>query len=247
MPDFRDVTEILEEASGAGTAASSISIGTATAAKRGLLGFGGMDAAGQAALLRLLITNPSWAEIGAVVRPLPFWPATFQIYAAAVPMALNKSMLSVLNTEAAKIMRLHRIRIYNTRVGGGVGATGDFGLRRISAHLLGTELTTTATASGIIQSADPSADTLPTGVTARTGATVTETNLFNTHRWLIDSDTFDSSSPGDGLHQLVAAYETQTFCKPLTFRQNQGFHVINTTAAATGVFDLSVVITLGAA
>jgi hypothetical protein len=193
-------------------------------------------------------TNPAPNDSALAVRPLPFTPQTFTIHARNITIGNLKSMISLLNAGGSTvIVRVHKIKIFSVQTAAVTGVMANFGLRKISTHSAGTQLNTTGSASGLIYPSD-STNSLNASVTARTGASVTESIAFNIDNWLWSSDEFgtgtaDAETTEHTSAQLVSAWEAKDGTQPYVLRAGEGLHVIQSTNSANGTFDLFMLIT----
>lgn len=194
------------------------------------------------------ITDPVAGDFGLVTRHIPRWPQSFLVHADNVTIGNGKSMLSLLNaTGSGVVIRLHRIRIFNVRTTAVTGIVAEFGLRKISAHSAGTLLDTTGSASGLVFPMD-STNSLSASVTARTGATVTESPAFDILNWFWSSDewgvgTQDVESLQHAFAQSIPAFETKDGTQPFVIREGQGLHVRQNTNSTAGSFDIEFLFT----
>jgi hypothetical protein len=111
---------------------------------------------------------------------------------------------------------------------------------RITSHSAGTDVT--------MDSFD-TADAIPTGVTAKTNATITGRGATPLRRWIFNTDeikvsTLDSSAQQGLLYSNTPAYRRFDLdAKPLVLRQNQGVDIQQTINSTVGIFDLCIVYT----
>jgi hypothetical protein len=193
-------------------------------------------------------TVPLNSARGLVVRNLPHYPPTFSAYAASVAIGNGKSMISVLNASGSSVvLRLIKIKIYNVQTTTIAGIMANFGLRRITAHSAGTQLTIAGASTGLIYPYD-SLNSLNSSVTVRTGATVTESPAFDIERWLWSSDEFgpgasDAETIEHTSAQLIAVWEAKQNSEPMVLRAGQGLHIRQATNSTNGTFDLVFVFT----
>lgn len=193
-------------------------------------------------------STPGRNDLGIAVRPIPYVPQTFVIHADNVAIGNGKSMASIFNAGGSSvIVRVHRIRIFSVQTTAVTGVMADFGLRRITAHSAGTQLTTAGAAAGLIYPHD-STNSLDSSVTARTGATVTESPAFNIDNWLWSSDEFgtgtaDAETAEHTSAQLIAAWEAKDGTQPYILRAGEGLHILQSTNSTNGTFDVFFMIT----
>lgn len=194
------------------------------------------------------ISDPVANDFGLIVRQVPRWPQTFIVHADNVTIGNGKSMLSLFNASGSGvIIRIHRIKIFNVRTTAVTGVVAEFALRKITAHSAGTSLDTTGSASGLVFPLD-STNSLNGSVTARTGATVTESPAFDIINWFWSSDewgvgTQDVESLQHAFAQSVPAFESKDGTQPFVMRENQGFHIRQTTNSTAGSFDIEFLFT----
>jgi hypothetical protein len=166
-------------------------------------------------------------------------PATFTVLASATAIALNKSMVSIVNTSAAVTARIYRIFIINTQTTLITGVIANFELRRITGHSAGTSITPLSM---------DTTDSLNAGITAITGSTVAGESASLIMRYQWSSDEWGGGAPdvesGDHALQLLnPAFDQVPGTKPLFLRQNQGITLKQTTNSTAGTFDIYVLFT----
>ena len=169
---------------------------------------------------------------------------TFAILANDIALANNKSMLSILNTGTAVIC-VREVWVINTRIAAVTGVAGDFQIRRITGHSAGTDLSTTP---GFLP--HDTADTVPTGLTARTGATVAGEAAGPLHRRVWSTDewgpgTLDNEGYDHGVQNALPFYRSEHPKKPITLRTNQGISIRFNTNSTAGTFDIVAVLSEG--
>jgi hypothetical protein len=89
---------------------------------------------------------------------------------------------------------------------------------------------------------------LSSSVTARTGATVTESPAFDIVNWFWSSDewgtgTQDVESLQHGLAQSLAAWEAPANAQGYTLRAQEGLHIVQQTNSTAGTFDFEIIFT----
>jgi hypothetical protein len=166
--------------------------------------------------------------------------ATWTARASAVSLALDKSLLSILNVDATLIVRLRQIWIVNAQITTVTGVIGTFELHRITGHSVGTSVTP--------QPADTN-DVLDGDITVRSGATVAGEDAAILQHWQWSTDEWSSGSPvvsaADHTAQtLTPCYQTPDQAKPWILRQNQGLSLKFTTNTTVGSFDVMFVFTV---
>lgn len=166
--------------------------------------------------------------------------ATFVYAATGVAIGNNKSMISLLNASSAKVIRIQEIWIRNVQTSTVTGVVSTFEIRRVTGHSAGTLVTA--------EKMD-SADMLDSGVTLRTGATVSGESatllwrvLFSSDEWV--PNTADAETQERVFQNAFPVYVRRDLSlKPITLWPGQGIsvkHIVNSTA---GTFDLFVVLT----
>lgn len=166
-------------------------------------------------------------------------PATFTVLASATAIALNKSMISIVNTSASVTAQIYQIFIINSQVTAVTGVVANFELRRITGHSAGTSITPLSMDLN---------DTLDAAITARTGSTVAGESASLIMRYQWSSDEWSGGTPdvesADHAQQLLnPAFGRVPGTKPLFLRQNQGITIKQTTNSTAGTFDIYVVFT----
>jgi hypothetical protein len=166
---------------------------------------------------------------------------TYIVGSTSIAIGNNKSMLSLLNADAAKIVKLREVLLYNTATSAITGIAGIFNLFRFTGHSGGTSLTP--------ESYDTS-DSLDADITARTGSTITGESASALRRWVVSTDDW---GPGtldvEGSDQSAQKWGTplyqhnSPFQKPITLRQNEGVHLKHTVSSTAGTFDIYFVFT----
>lgn len=194
------------------------------------------------------IRDPLTNDFALVIRKIPRWPQTFSAHADNVAIGNGKSMLSLFNASGSGVViRIHEIKIFNVQTTAVTGVIAEFGLRKITAHSAGTQLTTTGAATGMIYPRD-SNNSLNASVTARTGATVTESPAFDIENWFWSSDewgtgTTDVESMDHAFAQSIASFKSSDGTQPYVLREGQGLHIRQATNSTAGTFDLMFVFT----
>lgn len=187
-----------------------------------------------------VVTNaaPLSSAYALAVRPISLELATFSVVSTATTVGNNKSMLAVQNT-GTSVIRIREIWIINDQNTAVTGVAGLFEVRRITSFTAGTALTPVPY---------DSADTLPAGITAATGSTVSgETVLLRSGVWSTDEwgpGTSDVESFDHALQQVTPFWQQTPNGKSLTIRQNQGIHVKFATNSTAGAFNIRIVFTV---
>lgn len=187
--------------------------------------------------LNVTTSSPSSSAQGLVVRQVPFELPTFSVVSPSTALANNKSMLAIQNT-GTSVVRIREIWIINDQNTAVTGVVGTFNVYRIASFTGGTALT---------PASYDTADTLPSGITAATGSTIsTETTLLRTGNWSTDEwgpGTQDTESSDHGIQNTEPFWKQTPNGKALTIRQNQGIHVKFSTNSTAGAFNIRIVFT----
>lgn len=167
--------------------------------------------------------------------------ATFTASRTNIAVANNKSMVSIFNTDATLLTKIHEIYVINVQTSAVTGVTGAFELRRITSHSGGTLLTPVSM---------DTADTLDANITVRTGSTVGGESpnliwrsLFSTDDW--GPGTLDAES-NDHIFQTmfpIFSRKSSFGTKPIVLRTNEGLTVKFATNSSAGTFDIFLVFT----
>lgn len=167
---------------------------------------------------------------------------SFTMLASSVVLGNNKSLLSVVNaggsSVALRILSLYLVNVQTTSVS---GVIGNFEIRRITGHSVGTDITAT------VETLD-TADSLNGSVTARTGATVAGESskllwrtLFSTDEWVSGNEDVESTD-----HDFQVMFpiwvRKDPDSKPLVLRAGEGFTVKFATNSTNGTFDIMAVV-----
>lgn len=167
------------------------------------------------------------------------WP-TFVAVACPVTLGNNKSMISILNTSTTNIAKLRELFIVNDQTTAVTGTICQMRLLRMTGHSSGTSVTV-----GL----HDTTETLDSGITVRTGATISGENATLYRQWKFSSDEWgvgstDVESMQHIQHVTKPLYRTEINTKPIVLRQNQGIHVKNITNTTAGSFCLVAVFTV---
>jgi hypothetical protein len=190
---------------------------------------------------------PAGTEYGLIVRPIVSGTqttrttemATFVALATGVAVGNNKSLISIVNT-GTKVVRLSRIDMMNLSVAATTGVAGYFQVHRITGHSSGTSLTPQ------VMDLD---DTLDSGITVRTGSTVTGQSAGILHRALLNTSNWTTTLNTTAMTHAFETYfplwapKTMDDAKPLILRQNQGITVFFATNSSAGSYDLCLTFT----
>jgi hypothetical protein len=189
------------------------------------------------AVFNPLTAAPANNASGIVVRPLTSEYATFSVVSTATTVGNNKSMLAIQNT-GTSVVRIREIWIINDQTTAVTGVAGSFQVLRIASFTGGTSLTI---------GAFDSTDTLPSGITAATGATVsTETTLLRQGVWSTDEwgpGTADTESFDHAIQNTEPFWKQTPGGKAITIRQNQAVHVKFATNSTAGAFNIRLIFT----
>lgn len=183
---------------------------------------------------------PNLSAFAIPVRMIPYAPPTFVLMATGVALGNNKSMVSVLNTLANKILKIQSVKMINNQTSAVTGVVADFRFKRITGHSAGTNLTP--------QAYDLN-DSLPVGITAITGSTVAGESTFDLARRLYSTDewgtgTVDVEANDHIQQQLDYAWQNQSECKAIFLRQNQGLSIKCVTNTTVSKFDFEITFTV---
>lgn len=165
---------------------------------------------------------------------------TFVVSAISTATALNKSMLSLVNTTGSTVkLRIREVRIINTQTTAVLGIIATFCIFRCVTHSVGTAITPLS---------HDTSDTLSGSITARTGATIgTEsTGILRCWQWSTDEwggGVLDVESSDHSLQSLIPAVTIPPKTKPITLNANEGITLKCTTNTTTGIFDILVIFT----
>lgn len=182
-------------------------------------------------------SQPASNALGLVVRPVTLELPTFSVSDFDVAVANNKSMLAIQNT-GTSVVRVREIWIINDRTTATTGVAGEFQVNRITSFTGGTALTPVSY---------DTADSLPSGITAATNATVAgEGSILRRGRWSTDEwgpGTADVESFDHALQNIEPFWKQTPNGKALTIRQNQGIHVKFATNSTAGSFTVRMIFT----
>lgn len=169
-----------------------------------------------------------------------FEPATFNAIATGITTAANKSMLSIANT-SGKVIKIEEIYLVNARTTAVTGVSGVFEIRRITGHSAGTLVTNIETYE--------TGDVLDSGVTVRTGSTVSgeSANLF----WKCVFSTDEHGIAGSDVSSDEHIFQTMfpifvkktNNAKTITLKSNEGLTIKFIPNSTVGIFDIFCVFT----
>lgn len=208
----------------------------------------GVDDSANIRRLQGRITDPLTTDFGLLIRQIPRWPQTFSAHADSVAIGNGKSMISLFNAVGSGVViRIHEIKIFNVQTTAVAGVIAEFGLRKITTHSAGTQLTTTGASTGMIYPRD-SNNSLNASVTARTGATVTESPAFDIENWFWSSDEWgvgaaDVESMDHAFAQSISSFKSSDGVQPYVLRPGEGMHIRQSTNSVNGKFDIMFVFT----
>ena len=141
--------------------------------------------------------------------------------------AANVSHFSILNTESTSMVQVHKLFAVNLQTAAIVGIMMRFDITRITAHSGGTLV--------VPESSDSTNAAIPSGVTCRTKATVTEGNrLFGYATTNDESGATGNIIAGSVLLQGLNLVFESPRIQDITLRQNQGLHIKQVTATSVG-------------
>lgn len=182
--------------------------------------------------------NSPRANYGLVVRHIPYYPTTLTLVAPDVVLGNNKSLVAIQNTGTSTV-RIQKIYLANTQTTAVTGVAADLRFLRIESFTGGTALN--------FQRHDTT-DSVPTGLTAATGATVaSESALYRQSKWSSDEwgpGTSDVESTDHATQELQPWYVADEGTKPITLVQNQGISIRCATNTTAGSFTITVVLTV---
>ncbi len=163
---------------------------------------------------------------------------TFFVSALAVAPASGKSMISLETTTANIVLRLHAIQLYNVQSGAVVGVNAQFDLTRFTSHSAGALLTVTS---------NDTLNSLSSGATARTGATLVGEVATPLRSWFVNLDDISAgAAQNQGLGSLFGQnwqFLSDATMQPPTIRQNQGLSIRCATATVVGTVNVALLFT----
>ena len=163
---------------------------------------------------------------------------TYYALADAVAFAANKHMISIHNASGTgKLVVLKKMFLINLATAAVTGVAVRQDVKRFTAaHTGGTSITPVA--------CDTTNPALPAGITAKTGATVTDVTLLFPLTFTNDevgaTQAFPSSSLQAGLNWFIEGAETQE----IRLREGEGVTVKNITSTTVGSFAYLIVFTV---
>jgi hypothetical protein len=139
----------------------------------------------------------------------------------------NVSHFSILNTESASIVQVHKLFAVNLQTAAIAGIMMRFDVMRITAHSAGTDITP--------EKLDSTNANLPAGVTCKTKATITEGNrLFGYAATNDEVGVTGAVVAGTHVLQGLNLVFESPRIQDITLRQNQGLHIKQVTATSVG-------------
>lgn len=164
---------------------------------------------------------------------------TYSALALSVAVSLNKSMFSILNNSASRIIKISSIKIINSQITTVNGVICQFQILRIGGHSAGTVI--------IPQTFDTN-DVLDNNVTVRTGATISGEAATPLLRYYWSGDEWGAASSKiegtDHSSQTInSIYSRKINEKPITLRTGEGLTVKQLTNTAIGTFDIEIIFT----
>jgi len=211
--------------------------GTATPAKVTLVG------ANDGTNIRPLIISQAPTSLtawGALVRPIPWAPATFNLSAITIPLGNNKSMLALFNPGGSTVtLKIQYLKIINNQTTNVTGVAADFRLRRITGLSAGT---------AVVPQAFDTNDTLGAGIIAAHNGTVAGESATDLLRYVWSSDewgpgTADVESGDHAQQQMGYIFRNQGEAKTITLRPGQGITIKCVTNTTAGNFDFELCFT----
>jgi hypothetical protein len=170
--------------------------------------------------------------------------ATYTVISPITVVGNNKSLLSIYNpTGSGYILKLREFYIRNSQTAAVTGVAGIFQLHRFasaSAPAVGTTLTPIA---------HDSVDAIPTGMVAKTGATITGEIVTPLDKMIISTDewgpgTLDVEANQQSIaNYLPARAKRDGLVKPFFARSGEGLHLKFTTNSTAGSFDVIFIFT----
>lgn len=165
---------------------------------------------------------------------------TFVLSATGTALGNNKSMVSLLNVDAAKVVKVREVWIVNVATTAVTGVIATFEARRFTGHSGGSVLTP--------QSHDP-ADALDADITAKTGSVIAGESASLLWRRLWSSDewgvgTLDTEAAQVSNQEMWPTWTPTHGQKPITLRQNNGITIKCATNTTAGTFDVIIVFTV---
>lgn len=165
---------------------------------------------------------------------------SFTIYSSTITLAANQYMLSIQNTLATHVVEIYSLRIFNRQTTAVVGVFAEFQLKRGTALVGGTNLTTNIVPRNRSQ-------TLVAGINAfRTITSLTgeEANPIEKWTWTTDEmgagDTSKIASGNLAFQTVFNLLETKSPYGPITLVQNNVLAVKQVTAAPTGSAEIQI-------
>lgn len=159
---------------------------------------------------------------------------SFTAVAEAVVLANQKSLLSLANTHASKLVRIWRVYLMNAQTAAVTGVVAQFQLRRFATHSAGTVVTPVLL---------DTSETLDAAITARSNGTLVSlaASALVSRRWSTDEwgpGTLDVEAAQIVQQNTMPFWEPMGALRPITLRQNEGLSVhcnTNTTAGSCDV------------
>lgn len=193
--------------------------------------------------IRPLLTSQATVSLttwGALVRPIPWAPPTFNLSAITIPLGNNKSMLALFNTGGSTvILKIQYLKIINNQNTAVTGVAADFVVKRITGLSGGT---------AVVPETFDTNDTLGAGIIAAHGGTVAGESATNLLRYKWSSDewgtgTQDVESSDHTQQQLSYIFQNQGDAKTITLRPGQGITIKCVTNSTAGNFDFEMCFT----
>jgi hypothetical protein len=200
------------------------------------LSIASMNVDGTLRALKSADQNVSGSETGLITRAFQNEEASFLIQLTDISIGNNKSMVSLLN-QGSKRIRIHGVWLTNVQTAAVTGIIARFLVSKITNHSAGTLVTGNAIALD-------SADILGSGVSIRTGATITGRgtafwrSIWSTDEW--GPGTLDEEGFEHGLQTIFPILQFPGKIKPLTLRPGEGFDIFQNVNSTVGTFDVCI-------
>lgn len=156
-------------------------------------------------------------------------PATFLAIADRIVPAVNKYILSIINTTSTRKVVMQKVFVYNWQTAAVTGTILEQEFRKVTAVTGGAAVTAAAYDSIDTLTAGINITSTSTGVTEVTPAAVglIRRNYTAGEEMKIGALTLENSMGVDD--RLAIVYEKKDGCKGVTLRQNQGVTIKNIT------------------
>lgn len=175
-----------------------------------------------------------------VDKPLPVKPTsrgdTYFAYVDNVVLAANKFHLSVVNVDAALLLKVRKIFAVDLALAAVTGVAIRFDFKKCTAHSSGTLV--------VPEKSDSTSPALSANITVRTGATVTEGNLLWPYLTTNDEVGATNAFPTNVIQQFGNLMMEGDEIQELTLRQNEGLCVKQITSSTVGSWGWIMVFTV---